>query len=119
MTGWFGQQNPFAFEVDKLDYASGARRFDSGTPPIWNAYVARAGMEAIREIGVANILEWTEHLSALLIEGGDRRGLERLGPCDPTQKTPSTAFVCPGDSQTAESMLRELRQNQRWLEKRS
>jgi selenocysteine lyase/cysteine desulfurase len=107
LTGWFGQRNPFAFEVDKLEYAEGARRMDSGTPPIWNAYVARAGMAAIREIGVDAILQWTEHLSALLIEGGDRRGLERLGPSDPALKTPSTAFLCPGDSHAAESMLRE------------
>jgi selenocysteine lyase/cysteine desulfurase len=107
MTGWFGQQNPFAFKVDELEYADGARRLDSGTPPIWNAYVAKAGMAAIREIGVAEILDWTEHLSALLIEGGDRRGLKRLGPSDPALKTPSTAFLCPGDSHTAESMLRE------------
>lgn len=107
MTGWFGQRNPFAFEVDKLDYAKGARRFDSGTPPIWNAYVARAGMAAIREIGVDAILKWTEHLSALLIEGGDRRGLKRIGPSDPSQKTPSTAFLCPGNSHIAETMLRE------------
>jgi selenocysteine lyase/cysteine desulfurase len=107
MTGWFGQQEPFAFKVDQLEYADGARRLDSGTPPIWNAYVARAGMAAIREVGVEAILNWTEHLSALLIEGGDRRGLRRLGPSDPSLKTPSTAFLCPGDTHVAEAMLRE------------
>ena len=43
VTGWFGRVNPFAFDATTLDWAPGARRFDSGTPPIINAYIARAG----------------------------------------------------------------------------
>jgi selenocysteine lyase/cysteine desulfurase len=107
LTGWFGQRDPFSFEVDRLDFAPGARRFDAGTPPMWNAYVARAGMEAILEVGPDRIGAWTEQLSARLIEGGTARGLTRLGPDDPQLKTPSTAFVCPGDSDRAEALLRE------------
>jgi len=106
MTGWFGQADPFAFAVDRLEYAPGARRFDSGTPPVWNAYVARAGMEAIAEVGPEAIHAWTTHLSELLIEGGDARGLTRLGPSDALRKTPSTAFLCP-DSHAAEERLGE------------
>ncbi|MDI7248653.1 MAG: aminotransferase class V-fold PLP-dependent enzyme, partial [Bacillota bacterium] len=34
VTGWFGQENPFAFKVHYLDYARDARRFDTGTPPV-------------------------------------------------------------------------------------
>ena len=107
VTGWFGQRHPYAFEVDVLDFAGGARRFDTGTPPIPNAYIARAGMEIISEVGPAAIQEWTEELSRRLIEGGRERGLARIGPDDPARKTPSTAFVCPGDSHVAEAMLRE------------
>lgn len=107
LTGWFGQRDPYSFEVDVLDFAPGARRFDTGTPPILNAYVARAGMEIINEVGPAAIREWTEELSRHLIEGGRSRGLERFGPDDPARKTPSTAFVCPGDSHVAEAKLRE------------
>ena len=107
VTGWFGQRNPYAFEVDVLDFAPGARRFDTGTPPIPNAYVARAGMEIINEVGPAAIRDWTEHLSGRLIEGARERGLVRIGPDDPACKTPSTAFVCPGESHAAEVMLRE------------
>ena len=107
VTGWFGQRNPYSFRVDELDFAPGARRFDTGTPPILSAYVARAGMEIINEVGPDAIREWTEALSLRLIEGGRSRGLERIGPDDPARKTPSTAFVCPGDSHHAEAKLRE------------
>lgn len=107
LTGWFGRQNPFAFTVDQLDWANGARRFDTGTPPIAAAYTARAGMDAIAEVGPSAIRDWTQALSARLIKGGRDRGLQLLGPDDPTHKTPSTAFACPGDSHRAEALMRE------------
>ncbi len=53
VTGWFGRVNPFAFDATALDWAPGARRFDGGTPPIINAYIARAGLEIIHEVGPA------------------------------------------------------------------
>jgi selenocysteine lyase/cysteine desulfurase len=55
VTGWFGRVNPFAFDATALDWAPGARRFDGGTPPIINAYVARAGLEIIHEVGPARV----------------------------------------------------------------
>ena len=51
VTGWFGRANPFAFDVKRLDWSATASRFDTGTPPIINAYIARAGMEMINRIG--------------------------------------------------------------------
>src|SRR5690625_5069803 len=40
-TGWFGQVNPFEFNLTELKYASIAQRFNKSTPPIANAYVDR------------------------------------------------------------------------------
>ena len=107
LTGWLGRADPFAFRVDRLDWADTARRFDSGTPAVVNAYVARAGMAIINEIGVAAIQEWTDRLSRRLLEGGEERGLEVHGVRDVRRKTPSTAFVVPGDSAVVEARLRE------------
>ncbi len=92
-TGWFGRANPFAFDVARLDWASTASRFDSGTPPIINAYVARAGMDLINEIGVGAIRAWHEVLGRRLIDGGRARGLVVHGATDMTRKTATTAFV--------------------------
>lgn len=93
VTGWFGRVSPFDFEAKRLDWASGARRFDTGTPPVLNAYIARAGMEMIAEIGVGNIRAWHEVLARRLIEGGAARGLSLHGVPDAGRKTVSTAFV--------------------------
>lgn len=105
-TGWFGQQNPFEFKLD-LDRASDARRFDNGTPPVLTAYIARAGMAMINEVGPAAIQAWTDTLSARCIEGALARGLDVASPRDIRYKSPTTAIRVPGDSHAAEAALRE------------
>lgn len=107
VTGWFGRENPFSFDPRDLSWAKGARRFDTGTPPIMEAYVARAAMDFLQELGLEKISTWTTELSRALIEGGEARGLDLLGTRDPTKKTPSTAFLVPGDSHQVEAALRE------------
>ena len=106
VTGWFGRANPFDFAVKRLDWSASASRFDTGTPPIVNAYVARAGMRIINDIGVPAIRSWLEVLGQRLIDGGRARGLELLGTDDMTHKTATTAFVV-GDSHLVESKMRE------------
>lgn len=106
VTGWFGRADPFSFDVKGLDWAPTAARFDTGTPPVINAYISRAGMGVINEIGPQHIEAWTTELSRRLIEGGRARGFTLHGQDDPTRKTPSTAFICPGDSHKVEALLR-------------
>jgi len=105
LTGWFGRVDPFAFDATRLDWAAGARRLDMGTPPVMEAYVARAGMEWLRELGLEAIGTWTRTLAARLIEGGEERGLTVLGPRDAAHRSPSTAFAC-ADSHAVEAALR-------------
>jgi len=105
LTGWFGRSNPFAFDSKTLDWSPTASRFDTGTPPVINAYVARAGMSIINEIGPANIRSWLEILARRLIEGGSARGLTLHGTADVARKTPSTAFVVP-DAHRIEAVMR-------------
>jgi selenocysteine lyase/cysteine desulfurase len=93
VTGWFGRADPFAFDVKRLDWSPAASRFDSGTPPVINAYIARAGMEILNGIGIAKIHAWHEVLARRLIEGGRERGFILHGTADATRKTATTAFV--------------------------
>lgn len=109
VTGWFGRSEPFAFEARRLDWAVGARRFDTGTPPVLPAYVARAGMELLLDPGPTAVERWNRHLARRLVEGGLERGLELLGPRDPARRAPTTAFaVGPDvDSHAVERLMRE------------
>jgi len=106
VTGWFGRANPFAFDARSLDWSPTASRFDTGTPPVINAYVARAGMEIINALGPANIREWLVELGQRLIDGGRARGLVLHGSDDMQLKTATTAFVV-GDSHAVEQAMRE------------
>jgi len=93
VTGWFGRADPFTSDVKTLDWSPTASRFDTGTPPLIGAYVARAGMEMINEIGPARIRAWHEVLGRRLIEGGRARGLAVSGPQDMSCRTATTAFA--------------------------
>jgi selenocysteine lyase/cysteine desulfurase len=104
-TGWFGRANPFAFQVKQLDWSPSASRFDLGTPPIVNAYVARAGMSIINEIGVPEIRRWLEVLGQRLIDGGRDRGFTLHGTTHMSRKTATTAFVVD-DSHAVELTMR-------------
>lgn len=106
VTGWFGRANPFAFDARSLDWSPTASRFDTGTPPVINAYVARAGMEIINALGPANIRDWLVELGQRLIDGGRVRGLVLHGSDDMQLKTATTAFVV-GDSHAVEQAMRE------------
>ena len=94
VTGWFGRADPFSFDAQRLDWGEGARRLDLGTPPILEAYVARAGMRWLRELGLGEIGKWTAHLGALCVEGAQARGLTVVGPTDSEEKAPTTAILC-------------------------
>ncbi len=107
LTGWFARADPFAFDPKRLDWAPGGRRFDTGTPPILEAYVARAGMALLNDLGMEAVGAWTRELSRALVAGGLERGLELVGPRDPDRKAPTTAFRCPGDAHEVEARLRE------------
>ncbi|HEY7355648.1 MAG TPA: aminotransferase class V-fold PLP-dependent enzyme, partial [Ktedonobacterales bacterium] len=92
VTGWFGRANPFDFDSAGLDYAPGASRFDLGTPPLINAFAARAGIELIRETGVAEIKAQIDRLSALAYRAAPAQGLKILGPQPGTPKGAATSI---------------------------
>lgn len=91
-TGWFSRQNPFAFTNQVLDYAEGTRRFDTGTPPMINAYAAHASISLLNEIGVERIENYLSHLSSVCIETAQEYNLEIASPLNIEQKGSNTAI---------------------------
>ncbi len=106
VTGWHGRVDPFSSDPRELTWAPGARRFDTGTPPVMEAYVGRAALDFLVQVGLEAIGGWNETLSRALIEGGEARGLRLLGTRDPGSKAPTTAFLVPGDSRAVEAALK-------------
>jgi|SRR5579859_5780058 len=108
ITGWFGRAKPFDFDPADLEYAAGASRFDLGTPPLISAYAARAGMELIQQIGVAEIKAQIDRLSALAYRVAPERGLNILGPQAGAPKGAVTA-IDAGSPARAHELEGELR----------
>jgi len=74
-TGWFSSARQFAFEVDRLEFAPDARRYELGTPSMPSAAIARGGLEVVREVGIEHLGERTRDLGDLLIALADDAGL--------------------------------------------
>ena len=72
--GWWAMRDPFMFDVQHIDLAPGARRFEYGTPAVAAAYTSRAGIELLREIGIETVRARHMLLSQRLVDGALAQG---------------------------------------------
>jgi kynureninase len=95
--GWQGHARPFAFEPE-LEYASGGRRFLTGTPNVPALYAATAGYDVIEEVGVTRIRERSLALTQLLIDELDAAGFEIGSPREPHRRGGTVLVRTPDDA---------------------
>lgn len=101
VTGWFGRVNPFAFRIDELDWPAGANRFESGTPPVPNAYAALAGLALLDRVGYREIGRHVDHLVGRYASAAGEAGFvirtpfasDRRGPLVVVQSVDAPALV--------------------------
>ena len=105
-SGWFAQRNPFAYDVHRLDYADGARRFQSGSPPVPAVYAALAALRLLRKVGLEAIHGHVERLADMLVEQAGQRGWELMTPVEPERRGPLVMLRCR-DVETLLSALSE------------
>ncbi|MEM9492830.1 MAG: aminotransferase class V-fold PLP-dependent enzyme, partial [Myxococcota bacterium] len=104
VTGWFGHESPFAFEMPEQTYAENIWRYMGGSPAVAALYQARAGAEIIGEIGVTRIREKSLRQTAMVIERVDELGFELRSPRQPEIRGGSVVFDFVG----ASDIVREL-----------
>ena len=80
VTGWFGNEAPFAFTMPEQSYAEGVWRFMGGTPAIAALYQARAGQQIIGDIGVRKIREKSLVMTQACIDWVDELGMKLNTP---------------------------------------
>jgi len=90
-TGWFADRDIFEMDVHDYSPSTTASRFQSGTPPIPAIYAGIAGMELMKEIGIAETREHVQGLNAQLIDGLDELGAWIVTPREPDRRG---ALVC-------------------------
>jgi kynureninase len=94
LVGWQAHARPFAFEPE-LEYASGARRFLTGTPNVPALYAATAGYDVMEELGVERVRERSLVLTQLLIDLCDEAGLAITSPRDPERRGGTVTVSTP------------------------
>ncbi|TMG53890.1 MAG: aminotransferase class V-fold PLP-dependent enzyme [Chloroflexi bacterium] len=103
--GWWGVQDPFAFDIEHLEYGAAARRFEYGTPAVAAIYAARAGIELLSEVGIETVRARHMLLSQRLVDGALAQGWSIRCPSDPVERTPIVTLEHP-DPPAAVSALR-------------
>jgi kynureninase len=101
LTGWFGHEQPFAFDSGPTRLHAGERRFWNGTPCV-PAYVAsRAGFAIAAEIGATAIREKSLRQTARILELAGEAGFRVGSPREPHRRggtvcldVPEAARVC-------------------------
>ncbi|MGA8866199.1 MAG: aminotransferase class V-fold PLP-dependent enzyme [Candidatus Sulfotelmatobacter sp.] len=82
ITGWFAQQNPFAFDVKHFDPAATARRFETGSPPLPHVYAVPAALELLGGVGYEQIAQHIAALTRALIDGARDLKIRVKTPAD-------------------------------------
>ncbi len=105
-SGWFAQEDPFAFDTWHLRYAASASRFQSGSPPIPSVYGARGGLALVQEAGVKETAAHVERLASRLIEGASAAGYQVRTPRDTAKRGP-LVVLGTRDAERLASLLRD------------
>ena len=106
VTGWFGNEAPFAFTMPSQTYAEGIWRYMGGTPAIAALYQARAGQTIVGEIGVRKIREKSLALTDKCIAWADELGFTLRTPREASKRGGSIVFDFVGSADVCRELNR-------------
>lgn len=109
LRGWFSQDNPFRWDLDRFAFAPDARRFDQGTPGVMAAVASLPALDWHAGQDLASLLAHNRALSAAMLEGLDGLGLTLASPRAPQQRGGSLMVRLPND-RPAPALVDTLRQ---------
>jgi kynureninase len=108
VVGWFGTENPFDFDRSGLRLRRDARRFETGTYTLPQAWTASGGLGIILEVGLDRIRDRNQELTRTIIERADDLGMELLSPRADSQRGGLVRVRVPGGRSAAERALHAL-----------
>lgn len=88
--GWFSHKNPFEFDINNFEYASGSAKFWGGTPSILPYVVATNSIQLLDDIGVEVVQARNKSLTEKLIKQIDPRFV--MSPLDFEHKGGTTVL---------------------------
>ncbi len=85
LTGWFAQEDIWAMDISRYAPAHSARRFEAGTPPVPNTYMAEAGLAILHKIGLEAIEARIQYLTGAIKDAAGEAKYRLATPADPAQ----------------------------------
>jgi kynureninase len=108
VVGWFGTKNPFDFDRSGLHLRDDARRFETGTYALPQAWTASGGLAIITEVTVEAIRVRNQELTRGIIQRADDAGLEVTTPRQDNRRGGLVRVRVPGGRAGAERVLHRL-----------
>lgn len=106
VTGWFGNEAPFAFTMPAQSYADNIWRYMAGTPAVAALYQSRAGQTIVGEIGVRKIREKSLVMTAACIDWVDELGMKLNSPREDDRRGGSVVFDFVGSADICRELNR-------------
>jgi kynureninase len=106
VTGWFGNESPFAFTMPEQTYAEGIWRYMGGTPAVAALYQARAGQTIVGEIGARKIRDKSLVMTQKCIDWVDELGMKLNSPREPERRGGSVVFDFVGSADVCRELNR-------------
>jgi selenocysteine lyase/cysteine desulfurase len=108
LRGWFSQENPFSWDLDKFAYAPDIRRFDNGTPGVMAAAASLPALDWHAGQDLGAMAAHNRALTAHLIAAADEMGLALVTPRPEAQRGGSVMLRL-ADAGRAQAVLAGLR----------
>ena len=105
ITGWFGHEQPFAFDSGPTRLHAGERRFWNGTPNIPSNLAARAGFAITTEIGGEAIREKSLRLTERILALADEYGFRVGSPREPERRGGTVCLDLPNAERVCQRLL--------------
>lgn len=117
LRGWFSQDDPFNWNIDRFAYAPDIRRFDNGTPSIVAAAATVPALRWHAQIDKAGLLAHNRALTGQLIAAADDLHLGLVTPRDEAHRGGSVMIRLPSED-AALRLIAQLRQQQLYADNR-
>ncbi|MEM6464197.1 MAG: aminotransferase class V-fold PLP-dependent enzyme [Pseudomonadota bacterium] len=108
LRGWFSQDNPFDWDLDRFEFAPDIRRFDNGTPGIVSAAACVPALRWHSRADTGAILSHNREATQTLIDGADALGLDLVTPREEAERGGSI-MINVKSAEAAQQMLVVLR----------
>ena len=99
--GWFSQNNPFSWNLDKFEYAPDIRRFDGGTPGSVAAIASLPALKWHTQQNHSEIAAWNRRLVDMIVARADALDLPVHSPREAAQRGGSVMLRFPDKPEAA------------------